>query len=236
MLLGRDEIMSLFAIADLHLSLSSGKPMDVFTGWEDYLVKLDKNWHNIVFENDTVVLPGDISWAMSLDEAVMDLKYLNALPGRKIILKGNHDYWWTTVRRMNAFIAENSLDSISVLHNTAVTVGGVCVCGTRGWFYDDTEAADKKVLMREAGRLETSIAEGEKTGLETVVFLHYPPIYNGSICIEIMDVLVRHKIKRCYYGHLHGRATAFAFEGLYEGICFKLISADYLRFSPLAID
>jgi predicted phosphohydrolase len=228
--------MSLFAIADLHLSLSSSKPMDVFTGWEDYLIKLEKNWRSAVGGDDTVVLPGDISWAMSMDEAVEDFKYLHSLPGRKIILKGNHDYWWTTMRKMDAFLADYSLDSISILHNSAIVAGGVCICGTRGWFYDEAEAADKKVLLREACRLETSIAEGEKTGLETVVFLHYPPLYGGFVCREIMEVLIRHKIKRCYYGHLHGRAATMAFEGVQEGIAFRLISADHLGFSPLAID
>jgi predicted phosphohydrolase len=228
--------MSLFAIADLHLSLSSEKPMDIFSGWEDYLIKLEKNWHDIVDDKDTVVLPGDISWAMSLDEALNDFKYLNSLPGNKIILKGNHDYWWSTLRKMNAFLDEHALDKIKILHNSAVTVNGVCVCGTRGWFYDESPGADKKVLLREAGRLETSIAEGEKSGLETVAFLHYPPVYGEFVCGEIIDVLKHHNIKRCFYGHLHGKAALGAVEGLYEGIFFRLISADHLRFSPLLID
>lgn len=228
--------MSLFAIADLHLSLDSEKPMDVFQGWEDYQIKLEDNWRRLIRENDTVVLPGDISWAMSLDEAYTDFRFLDALPGQKIILKGNHDYWWSTRKKMETFLEEKGLRSISILHNSAVQVGNVSVCGTRGWFYDDAACGDKKVLLREAGRLDTSIAQGEKTGLEPVVFLHYPPIYGEFVCSEIMEVLKKHQIRRCYYGHLHGRATGHAVEGVRDGILFRLISADHLRFSPMIID
>ena len=228
--------MPLYAIADLHLSLQAEKPMDIFPGWENYLEKLETNWRASVGETDTVVLPGDISWAMSLEEAAADLKYIDALPGRKIILKGNHDYWWSTLRKMNAFLAGNGLESITFLHNCAVAAENVCVCGTRGWFYDEANTADKKVLLREAGRLEASIAQGEKTGREMIVFLHYPPVYGSFVCPEIMDVLRRHKITRCYYGHLHGKAAAAACEGEYEGIRFRLVSADHLQFSPLKIE
>ena len=226
--------MSLFAIADLHLSLSSDKPMDVFPGWDDYVAKLENNWRLVVKNEDTVVLPGDISWAMSLSETAADFAFISELTGRKIILKGNHDYWWTTLRKMNEFLRASGFDSISFVHNSACAVGGIAVCGTRGWFYDT--GSDKKVLLREAGRLESSIKEAEKTGLEPVVFLHYPPIYGDFVCDEIMEVLVRHKIRRCYYGHLHGRAAAYAVQGEREGIRFRLVSADHLKFLPEIID
>lgn len=222
--------MSLFAIADLHLSLNADKPMDVFAGWEDYVTRLEKNWRLIVKEDDTVVLPGDISWAMSLADTATDFAFINDLPGKKIILKGNHDYWWTTLRKMNDYLKESNFDTISILHNSTVVVGSVAVCGTRGWFYDT--GSDKKVLLREAGRLECSIAEAEKTGMEPVVFLHYPPIYSDFFCDEIMEVLLRHQIRRCYYGHLHGKAAVYGVEGEREGILFKLVSADHLSFMP----
>ena len=140
------------------------------------------------------------------------------------------------MRKMETYLAENVFSSISILHNSAIPVGDVCVCGSRGWFYDDAVASDKKVLLREACRLDTSITLGEKLGLETVVFLHYPPLYNEFVCQEIMEVLLNHQIKRCYYGHLHGRAATYALEGMHNGILFRLISADHLRFSPLAVD
>lgn len=228
--------MSVFTIADLHLSLNGNKPMDVFPGWEGYLPKLEKNWRAVVRPEDTVVLPGDLSWAMSLEEAVADFGFLESLPGHKIVLKGNHDYWWTTMRKMNAFLQAHAYATITILHNTAVAVGGIAVCGSRGWFFDDTEAGDRKILLREAGRLETSIQQAEKTGLEPVVFLHYPPVYSGNECEELLDVLLRHHIRRCYYGHLHGRAAATAVQGEYRGICLRLVSADSLRFAPIVVE
>lgn len=227
--------MSVFTIADLHLSLGSDKPMDVFPGWEGYLPKLEKNWRAVVTPEDTVVLPGDLSWAMSLEEAVSDFDFVENLPGRKIILKGNHDYWWTTMRKMNEFLKAHGYATVTILHNAAVTAGGIAVCGSRGWFFDDTAAGDRKILLREAGRLDTSIREAEKTGLEPVVFLHYPPVYSGNECEEILEVLLRHHIRRCYYGHLHGRAAATAVQGEYRGILLRLVSADSLRFAPLVV-
>lgn len=228
--------MSLFTIGDLHLSIGINKPMDIFSGWEDYMNKLEQNWNCSVKDEDTVVIPGDISWAMSLDDALQDFSFLNELPGEKIILKGNHDYWWSTLTKMNGFLSQHGLNKISILHNNAYRAGRFCICGSRGWFYDNTCESDKKILLREAGRLETSVRAAEDTGLEPVAFLHYPPIYGEFYCEEIMDVLTRHKIKRCFYGHLHGKSTSTAFNGRQDGILFRLISADSLRFSPLLID
>ena len=145
--------MSLFAIADTHLSLSADKPMDIFEGWSDYQSRLEKNWRAVVADGDTVVIPGDVSWAMGIEKAAADFAFLNGLPGRKIIMKGNHDYWWTTMRKMEKFLSENGFDTISILHNNAYRVGDIAVCGTRGWFFDAEQDADKKVLLREAGRL-----------------------------------------------------------------------------------
>jgi uncharacterized protein len=228
--------MSLFAIADLHLSLGTDKPMDVFKGWENYTEKIESNWRKVVDEGDTVVIAGDVSWSMSLDNLTADFQFINSLPGKKLIIKGNHDYWWDTMTKMKWFIKKNGFGTIDIIHNSAEKVDGVdkiAVCGTRGWFYD--AAGDKKILNREAGRLETSIKIAEIAGLEPVVFLHYPPICTGYRCDEIMDVLKAHNIRRCYFGHLHGRAAATAFEGDYEGTAFRLISCDHTGFAPVII-
>ena len=228
--------MSLFAIADTHLSLSADKPMDIFNGWSDHVQRLEKNWRAVVSDGDTVVIPGDVSWAMSLEGAQKDFAFLDSLPGKKILMKGNHDYWWNTTRKMENFFKEKGFETLSIVHNSAVPVGNISVCGTRGWFFDAEEDADKKVLLREAGRLRTSIEKGIALGGEPVVFLHYPPITQDRICPEIYDVLVEYKIKRCFYGHLHSFATKSAFEGERDGIKFSLISGDHLEFLPKLIE
>lgn len=225
--------MSIFAIADLHLSFGSDKPMDVFHGWENYTQKIETNWRNLVKQEDTVVVAGDISWAMSIDGAREDFAFLESLPGRKLIIKGNHDFWWDTRAKMDRFLESYGFDSIKIIHNTAEPAENVCICGTRGWFMDS--GGDKKVLLREAGRLETSIQAAEKTGLEPIAFLHYPPVYGGYECEEITDVLKKHGIKRCYYGHLHGAAASTAIEGKVDGIIYRLISCDHIAFSPVRV-
>ncbi len=228
--------MSLFVIADTHLSFSCNKPMDIFGGWNDYVERLEKNWRNVVTERDTVVIPGDISWAMSFDAAKKDFQFLNSLPGEKIILKGNHDYWWNTKKKMDAFLDEEGFDTIKILHNNAYIVGDFAVCGSRGWFYDAQGEQDRKILLREASRLERSIEAGEQSGLEIIVFLHYPPLMLGEVCEEIMDVLKRHSIKRCYYGHLHGESARRSVTDTVDGIKFSLISADFLEFCPRLVE
>lgn len=227
--------MSLFAIADLHLSLGTNKPMDIFKGWHNYTERLRRNWTNSVGENDTVVVSGDISWAMKLKDTEADFSFINNLPGRKIFVKGNHDYWWCTKNKMDGFLAEKGYHTISILHNNAFEVDGVAICGSRGWFYDAESDEDKKILMREVGRLNTSIEAGKVMELEPIVFLHYPPIYGNAECEEILDTLIKSGIKRCYYGHIHGSGAKNAFEGERYGIDFKLISSDYLGFKPIKI-
>lgn len=228
--------MSLFAIGDPHLSFSCDKPMDIFRGWDDYVSRLMKNWNSVVTENDTVVVPGDISWAMGLTNAKKDFEFLNNLNGKKIILKGNHDYWWNTMTKMSSFLNENEFDSIKILHNNAYKTGDFSVAGTRGWFYDDTCEADKKVLLREAGRLQTSINEAKKLGGEVIVFLHYPPISATQKCDEILNVILENDIKRCYFGHLHGFVPTENTYLEYEGVKFSLVSADKLNFCPKIIE
>lgn len=227
--------MAVYAIADLHLSFGADKPMDVFSGWNDHAQRLEKNWRALVEEGDTVILPGDISWGMSLEQAGADFAFIHRLPGRKILLKGNHDYWWTTRKKMDAFFQEKGWDSLYILHNDAYKAEGIAVCGTRGWFYDAEADADKKILLREVGRLRSSIQAARALGGEPVVFLHYPPVFADTVCPEIWEELLRQGIRRCYYGHIHGYGIRSAFNGEKEGIRLKLISADALSFAPLRI-
>lgn len=225
--------MSLFAIADAHLSLGTNKPMDSFPGWNDYVARLGNNWNSIVKEEDTVVIAGDISWAMNFDELYEDFSFLNDLNGKKIIVKGNHDYWWNTLSKMNKFIAENNFDSINILQNNSYDVDGISVCGSRGWMFESSEEHDEKILSREVGRIKMSLDSAVNEN--RILFLHYPPITTNSSCDEILDTLKEYGIKKCFYGHLHGMATKYAFEGEYDGIDFKLISADRLSFVPKLI-
>lgn len=228
--------MSLFAIADTHLSLGTDKPMDIFKGWSGYVDKLRENWESTVSDSDTVVIAGDISWGISLEGALDDFRFIDSLPGQKIILKGNHDYWWTTMRKMETFLSENKMNTIRFLHNNTIMVGDIAVCGSRGWFFDAEESADNKVLIREAGRLRTSINLAKETGLEPVVFLHYPPITQNMVCEEIYNVLLETGVRRCYYGHLHGPSMTRSINSVRDGIEFALISCDFLAFAPKLVE
>lgn len=224
--------MSLYAISDLHLSLSADKPMDVFRGWNDYVNRIKANWTRIVNEDDTVVIPGDISWALRLQDAREDFRFINALPGKKIILKGNHDLWWSTAKKLTDFLEENSFDTISFVFNNAVPTEKYAVCGTRGWFYD--LKSEDKVVRREAGRLETSIKAALATGLEPLVFTHYPPVYGEWVCEEIFSVIKKYGIKCVWHGHIHGSGFNNA-KSSYDGVEFRLLSADCVDFSPVLI-
>ena len=223
--------MALYAIGDTHLSLSGNKPMDVFGGnWENYVDKLLEGF-SVVEPDDTVVLCGDLSWGMSLEQAEADFAFLDRLPGRKLLMKGNHDYWWTTAAKMNRFFEEKGFHSFSLLHNNCHFYGDVALCGTRGWFYE--EHGDPKVFNRELIRLETSLkAAGEK---EKLCFLHYPPRYQGYICQEIVNLLEKYRVTACYYGHLHGGSHRLAMEGKFNSVEYHLIAADYLDFKPKKI-
>ncbi len=228
--------MAVYAIADLHLSFGTDKPMDVFSGWTDYTERIKSNWQRLVGEEDTVVIAGDISWAMKLNETDADFSYINSLNGKKIMLKGNHDYWWSTKAKMDKYLAEKGFDTISILHNNYYVADGTAICGTRGWFYDAEKDADMLILRRELGRLRMSIEPAIKDGYDPVVFLHYPPIYNNMECEEIMSVLREYNIKKCFYGHIHGgNAARRAFNGEKYGIRFQLTACDHLGFTPLAI-
>lgn len=227
--------MSLYVIGDTHLSFGCDKPMDVFGGrWENYVNKLLEGFSTVKPE-DTTVLCGDLTWGMTLAEAKEDFLFLHRLPGRKIILKGNHDYWWTTATQAYRFFTENGIDSLEILNNNCRFYEDYAICGTRGWFYEEETGGehDKKILNRELTRLETSLrAAGDR---EKLAFLHYPPKLLNYECAEIVDLLCAYGVRRCYYGHLHSAGRRFAYEGEYRGIRFALISADHLMFIPKKI-
>lgn len=225
--------MSLFAIADTHLSFGTNKPMDTFEGWQNYTEKLQNNWNKIISPADDVIIAGDISWAMNFDELRADFDFINKLNGNKIIIKGNHDYWWNTVTKMNNFLEENGFNTIRFLHNNSYVCGNVSVCGSRGWLFESDDEFDEKVLNREVARLKMSLNAAERE--EKIVFLHYPPITSNSRCDEIIEVLKEHNITKCFYGHLHGEAARYSIDDTVEGIDFKLISCDRLKFIPYLI-
>lgn len=225
--------MSLFAIADTHLSFGTDKPMDSFPGWNDYVERIEKNWNKIVTDDDTVVIAGDISWAMNFDELKADFDFIERLNGKKIILKGNHDYWWNTSKKMNDFIESQRYKTISILFNNSYDVDGVSVCGSRGWLFDVDDEHDEKVLNREVGRLRLSLESAVND--EIIVFLHYPPVITDTKCDEILNLLKEYGIKKCYYGHLHGIAAKKAIDDVVDGIEFRLISCDRLGFVPKLI-
>ena len=227
--------MALYAIGDLHLCLGAPKPMDVFGGaWIGYMDKL-KQGLSVVGPDDTTVLLGDLSWALGLDEAKEDFAWIDQIPGRKIILKGNHDYWWSTASKFYNFCNEHGFSNQFILNNNHYEYEGTAICGTRGWFFEGDRSGqhDEKVFKRELIRLEASLASAGE--MNKIVFLHYPPKYKGYECTEIVDILKKYNVRQCYYGHLHGPSHGLAMEGLWDDIDFRLVSADYLNFKPIKV-
>ena len=227
--------MALYAMGDLHLCLGAPKPMDVFGGaWVGYMEKL-KQGLSVITEKDTLVLMGDLSWALDLNSAVADFAWINEIPGRKIILKGNHDYWWSTQAKFTKFCLENGFSDLNLLNNNCFLYDDWAICGTRGWFFEEERSGDhdEKVFRRELIRLEASLkAAGDR---EKMVFLHYPPRYKGYTCREILDLLESYGVRQCFYGHLHGASHKLAMEGTWDGIEYRLLSADYLDFQPYIV-
>lgn len=227
--------MALYAIGDLHLSFEANKPMDVFGKlWTGYVEKLRKGL-TVICPEDTTVLLGDLSWSMDLDHAGKDFAFLNAIPGRKIILKGNHDYWWTTASKFYKFCEAQGFREMYILNNNFYEYGDLAICGTRGWFFEEERGGihDAKILNRELIRLETSLKEaGDR---EKLCFLHYPPVYRGYRCQPVLDLLHRYDVRQCWYGHLHSESHRLAITGDYEGIDFHLVSADYTGFAPVPV-
>ena len=239
--------MALFAIADLHLSSDGSKSMEVFgSRWTDYMQKIKKNWTAVVDPEDTVIVPGDISWGLKLEDARNDLLFLDSLPGTKLIGKGNHDFWWSTASKMRAMMEENDIRSIRLLYNNAYLLDDCIVCGTRGWFVEENQqhtvgSVDyNRIVNREVIRLRMSLDAARKlqrengNNLPVLVFLHFPPVWNGFVCREIVDVLHEYGIKSCYFGHIHGmynHPRSFDFEGISMTLC----SSDFLDFSLMPI-
>ena len=226
--------MGLYAIGDLHLSLKVNKPMDIFgPGWADHTARLASAFSRLE-EDDVTVLCGDTSWGMTLEEAEADFRFLDRFPGKKYLIKGNHDYWWTTAAKLRRFFEEKDIHTLDILHNSCAFYGDYALCGTRGWFLEEEQKPhNAKVLNREVMRLETSLAAaGERPIL---CFLHYPPMYQGYQCPEILAMLEKYRVQGCCYGHLHGPAIRRRWEGERHGTGFSLISADYLGFAPKKI-
>ena len=236
--------MSIYVMGDLHLPFGVNKPMDVFgDGWQGYTEKIKEDWNKKVKNEDTVILAGDFSWATYLEDTYKDFEYLCALPGKKIMLKGNHDYWWTTITSMKKYLEENNFNNIDFLYNNSFLIEDKIIVGTRGWALLDTENS-RKMVKREAARLELSLKSAiEKYGeqKEIICIMHYPPVlatymkneytYNS----EFLDVMKKYNVKRCYYGHLHGNSIYDAVEGKIQGIELKLVSADGLDFKLIKI-
>ena len=227
--------MALYALGDLHLAYGADKPMDIFGGrWEGYLDKLSQSL-SVLQEGDTLVVPGDFSWALELQQAKADFDFLDRYPGRKLFVKGNHDYWWPTASKFAKFCEENGYENMHLLHNNCYVYEQIALCGTRGWFYEEEQGGthDEKVFRRELIRLEASLqAAGER---EKYCFLHYPPRYKGYTCPEILELLQKYGVTRCYYGHLHGDSHKLALEGDYAGTRFSLVASDYVNFKPVLI-
>lgn len=229
--------MSIFVIADLHLSFSENKPMDIFgENWNDHANKIKENWMKQVSENDLVVIPGDFSWAMHLKDTYEDFKFINELPGKKVLLKGNHDYWWTTIKSMKQYLADNNFNNIEFLQNNAIVYEDKIICGTRGWTFLESENS-KKMINRENERLKLSLQAGIDTygtNKPIIVFMHYPPyVNNDNAQIDKMifiDTMKKFNVQQCYYGHLHGNSHKDAIEETIQGIKLNLISADFLKF------
>ena len=230
--------MAIYVIGDLHLSFSTNKPMDIFgRNWQNYEEKVKKDWLLKVKPEDTVILPGDFSWAMYLDETEKDFEFINNLPGKKILLKGNHDYWWTTLTSMRKYIKEENFENIDFLYNNSYEIENKIIAGTKGWNISE-EQEDIRLTKREVARLELSIKSGiEKYGndKEIIVFMHYPPLTKNNIDTDYTRLMKKYGIKRCYYGHLHANSIKDAVEGNVDGIEYKLVSSDGLDFKLVEI-
>ena len=228
--------MALYAIGDLHLCLGAPKPMDIFGGaWTGYMDKLREGM-SVIKPEDTTILLGDLSWALGLEEAQADFSWIANIPGRKIILKGNHDYWWCTARKFKEFCDKYGFEDLHLLNNNHFEYGGYAICGTRGWFFEEERGSqhDEKVFKRELLRLEASLKSAGE--LPKMVFLHYPPRYKGYTCEPILELLNQYGARQCFYGHLHGASHSLAMEGLWDGIEFRLVSADKLDFKPFLVN
>lgn len=231
--------MALYTIADLHLPLGIDKPMDIFGhAWAGYVDRLQYNWQRKIKPGDTVVLPGDFSWATYLEQSEKDFEFLHGLNGRKILLKGNHDYWWTTMNKLYSFTEEHGFDDVNFLQNNYFEYNGIALCGTRGWLNPSWESfgeEDGKIYDREVLRLELSLKAADNYK-EKYVFTHYPPLDIRRTPNKFTDMMKNFGVTKCFYGHLHAASHRNAVNGIEDGIEYRLISADYLQFDPFLIE
>lgn len=239
--------MAVFVISDLHLdTVTNQKSMEIFGNrWQGYIEKIKNNWSRLVEDNDTVIIPGDISWALTMEDSIPDLKWIDALPGKKILMKGNHDFWWSTLSKLKKAFSDNEITSIEIMYNSALVVEDYIFAGSRGWFVDKTVQPSKsvnvdhaKIINREVIRLKLSLDAASKlqqeTGKEIIAFFHFPPVWRDFECTEILNTLKEYNITRCYFGHIHGcysQGSVFK----WENIEFRMISADFLDFIPQII-
>lgn len=227
--------MALYAISDLHLALSTDKPMDIFGGhWTNHDKKIKENWIDKVREEDTVLIAGDISWSMKQDDSKVDLDWINELPGKKIISKGNHDYWWTTVSKLNKMY-----ENTRFLQNNYYTYNDYAICGTRGWIdpsSDKFSAKDRKIYARELLRIKLSLDAAKKDGFNKIIaMIHYPPFSEEGRESEFMKIFKEYNVEKVIYGHLHGAGTITAIEGNIEGVEYIMTSCDFINFNPVKI-
>lgn len=238
--------MKIFAIGDLHLSFGDmvEKPMDIFGGqWVGHTEKLYKEWNRLICPEDTVIICGDISWGLKLEEAMADLDWIHALPGRKLLFKGNHDLWWKAIGRLNTIYVDGNMkfvqNSCTIIEADGQN-GRVAVCGTRGWICPGTDGFsehDRKIYDREAARLKMSLEDAKKAGADTIIgVLHFPPTNDKQQKSAFTDLLTQYGVKTCVYGHLHGKdAFKNGMQGVYNGVEYKLVSLDYLEGRPVEI-
>ena len=239
--------MALFVMSDLHLdTVTNEKSMEVFGNrWQGYIQKIKNNWSRLITEDDTVIIPGDISWALSMEDSIADLKWIDKLPGKKILMKGNHDFWWSTLSKLRKAFEENGINSIDLLYNNALVAENYVLAGSRGWFVDkavqpvkSVNADHTKIINREVIRLKLSLNEAvklrEETGKEIICFFHFPPVWGDFECLEILNTIKEYNITRVYFGHIHGcysQGSMFR----WENIELRMISADFLDFIPQII-
>lgn len=227
--------MAIYAIGDLHLSFSTDKPMDVFgDNWLDYENKIKKNWLDKIKEEDCVLIPGDISWALNLDNASEDLNWINSLPGKKIFVRGNHDYWWSSLKKMN-----DKYPDMEFIQNNYTTFDDYCICGTRGWIFPNEvkfSDEDEKIYKRELLRLRMSLDSALKSGCEKIIaMIHFPPIFDGETS-GFSDIFEEYSVEKVIYGHLHTEESfKDGFVGIKNGVEYILASSDYLDFDPIII-
>ena len=235
--------MAIYALSDLHLSLSNPeKSMDVFgSAWDGYISRIEQGWRAMVTPEDTVLVAGDISWATYVEKAEEDFSFLASLPGRKLISRGNHDYWWTTMKKLDEFFASHDFTGIEIVRTNVIEAEGCLISGTRGWTLEDANKSgeDRKIYDREISRIKLCIAELEKAdpdhGAKRILMLHYPPVMRNQEKSEITELLAGH-IDTCIYGHLHGRGKGQVYEGADAGgVEYLCTSADYLDFAPVKI-